>query len=56
MTNKKLATILKKHLAVLGKERDNLRELASEVEALENIADRAFADLEDAVEALSEPV
>lgn len=53
-THKQLAAIIKKHCAVIAKERDALRELQSEIEDICEPTDEAVALLEQAVEALSQ--
>lgn len=53
----KLATMIKqleKHRDKIGKDRDALRDFLDEVESLKETCDRAYEDLQCAIEALSE--
>jgi len=53
----KLAMMIKqleKHRDKIGKDRDALRDFLDEVESLKETCDRAYQDLECAIDALSE--
>ena len=56
MTNNQLVTRMKKHASILERERDRLRDLYQDVEALNDVAERAIDAIREAIEALSEEV
>lgn len=56
MTTKQLLAGLKKHEAKLSKERDELRELETEIEEMREIADDVVESIRYAIERLSERV
>jgi hypothetical protein len=54
MTFAKMIKLIEKRRDAIGKERDKLNELIGELEALRDCCDRAWDDLQNAADALSE--
>jgi len=56
MTHAQIIKQLKKHAAVIARERDKMRELLLEWDGVADSCDRAHDDLMNAIDALSEQV
>ena len=53
MTPKKLITLLERHKAKISAERDKLRDIMCDMEAMDEANDRAIDGLSEAIDALS---